>query len=91
MISEIDQNNPNAVVIGLAPQKFDYNTLNAAFRLLLNGAQLIAIHKGRYYKRKDGLALGPGPFVEALEYATDVKVIYHFYIYFFFFFLEHIR
>lgn len=42
-------------------------------RMILNGAPLIAIHKARYYKRKDGLALGPGPFVEGLEYATDCK------------------
>ncbi|KAH0627804.1 hypothetical protein JD844_008218 [Phrynosoma platyrhinos] len=42
-------------------------------RLILDGAPLIAIHKARYYKRKDGLALGPGPFVTGLEYATDVK------------------
>ncbi|KAL7976003.1 hypothetical protein Chor_011771 [Crotalus horridus] len=25
----------------------------------------------RYYKKKDGLALGPGPFVAGLEYATE--------------------
>lgn len=42
-------------------------------RLILDGAPLIAIHKARYYKRKDGLALGPGPFVTGLEYATDSK------------------
>jgi len=29
-------------------------------RLLLHGAQLIAIHKGRYYRQQDGLSLGPG-------------------------------
>lgn len=40
-------------------------------RLILDGAPLIAIHKARYYKKKDGLALGPGPFVTGLEYATD--------------------
>ena len=28
------------------------------------------MHKARYYRRPDGLALGPGPFVAALEYAT---------------------
>lgn len=44
---------------------------SASPRLLLDGAPLIAIHKARYYKRKDGLALGPGPFVSALEFATD--------------------
>lgn len=39
----------------------------------MNGASLIAIHEGRYYKRPDGLALGPGGFVKGLEYASNVK------------------
>ncbi|XP_034048113.1 haloacid dehalogenase-like hydrolase domain-containing protein 2 [Thalassophryne amazonica] len=69
----IDTSEPNAVVIGLAPEHFNYRTLNEAFRMVLEGAPLIAIHKARYYKRKDGLALGPGPFVAGLEYATDCK------------------
>ncbi|XP_037547812.1 haloacid dehalogenase-like hydrolase domain-containing protein 2 [Nematolebias whitei] len=67
----IDTSEPNAVVVGLAPDHFNYQTLNKAFRMILDGAPLIAIHKARYYKRKDGLALGPGPFVTGLEYATD--------------------
>ncbi|XP_076163810.1 haloacid dehalogenase-like hydrolase domain-containing protein 2 isoform X1 [Ptiloglossa arizonensis] len=63
----------NSVVVGLAPNKFHYDELNEAFRLLLNGAQLIAIHKGRYYKRADGLALGPGAFITGLEYSANIK------------------
>lgn len=43
------------------------------FRLLLDGASLIAIHKGRYYKRPDGLALGPGAFIAGLEYSANVQ------------------
>ncbi|CAG5134371.1 unnamed protein product [Candidula unifasciata] len=69
----ISQENPNAVVIGLAPEEFYYEKMNTAMRLLRGGASLIAIHKAKYYKRNDGLALGPGPFVAALEYATDCK------------------
>lgn len=42
-------------------------------RLLLNGAELVAVHKRRYYKRHDGLAIGLGPFVSCLEYATGCK------------------
>ncbi|XP_054270690.1 haloacid dehalogenase-like hydrolase domain-containing protein 2 [Macrosteles quadrilineatus] len=65
---------PNAVVVGLAPELFEYKTLSEAFRLLLNGAKLIAIHEARYFKGDDGkLALGPGPFVKGLEYAADCK------------------
>ncbi|XP_008324338.1 haloacid dehalogenase-like hydrolase domain-containing protein 2 [Cynoglossus semilaevis] len=69
----IDTSEPNAVVVGLAPDHFNYQTLNTAFRMILDGAPLIAIHKARYYKRKDGLALGPGPFVAGLEYATGCR------------------
>ena len=39
----------------------------------MDGASLIAIHEGRYYKRPDGLALGPGAFVKGLEYSANVK------------------
>ncbi|XP_053909517.1 haloacid dehalogenase-like hydrolase domain-containing protein 2 isoform X2 [Cuculus canorus] len=69
----IATDNPNAVVVGLAPESFHYEMMNRAFRLILDGAPLIAIHKARYFKKKDGLALGPGPFVAGLEYATDTK------------------
>ena len=41
-------------------------------RYLLDGARLIAIHKSKYYKTLDGLALGPGPFIAALETASGV-------------------
>ena len=43
------------------------------FRKINNGAKLIAIHKARYYKTKEGLNLGPGPFVRALEFATNIE------------------
>lgn len=29
---DIDKNDPNAVVVGLAPEQFSYNKLNSAFR-----------------------------------------------------------
>uniref|UniRef100_A0A8C5F822 Haloacid dehalogenase-like hydrolase domain-containing protein 2 n=1 Tax=Gadus morhua TaxID=8049 RepID=A0A8C5F822_GADMO len=71
----LDTSNPNAVVVGLAPQHFNYQTLNTAFRLVLEGAPLVAVHKARYYQRGDGLALGPGPFVTALEYASGRSAV----------------
>ncbi len=39
-------------------------------RLLVEGGRLIAIHKAKYYKREDGLAIGPGAYVTGLEYAS---------------------
>ncbi|XP_055329851.1 haloacid dehalogenase-like hydrolase domain-containing protein 2 [Paramacrobiotus metropolitanus] len=67
-------NDPDAVVIGLAPEKLNYENMNKAFNMVLNdGAHLVAIHKSRYYQTKHGSALGPGAFVTGLEYATDTK------------------
>lgn len=44
--------------------------------LLLNKEnKLIAINEGKYYKRKDGLAIGAGFFVKGLEYSTGTKAI----------------
>ena len=44
---DIDTRNPNAVVIGLSPSHFVYNEMTTAFRLLMNGATLVAINKAR--------------------------------------------
>ncbi|CAH1119723.1 unnamed protein product [Phaedon cochleariae] len=70
-LSCAENESPNAVVIGLCPTEFHYERLNEAFRHLQAGAQLIAIHAGKYYKRNDGLALGPGCFVKGLEYSAQ--------------------
>ena len=73
----LDMTNPNAVVVGLAPDYFTYEHLNQAFRLLINNedCMLIAVYKGRYRESAKGLSLGPGPFVEALEYASGKKAV----------------
>ncbi|KAI9316348.1 HAD-like domain-containing protein [Dichotomocladium elegans] len=63
----LDTNNPNAVVIGLAPSKFRYDRMNDAFRLLMQDPKvpLIAVHKAKYFADKDEkLSMGPGGFVE---------------------------
>jgi len=62
---------PNAVVVGLAPSRFNYPHMNQAFRLAMGGAKVVAIHKGKYWRDAGGgLSLGPGPFV---EYAAGVE------------------
>uniref|UniRef100_A0A182SM75 Haloacid dehalogenase-like hydrolase domain-containing protein 2 n=1 Tax=Anopheles maculatus TaxID=74869 RepID=A0A182SM75_9DIPT len=73
-----DPNRPtNSVVVGLAPERFSYDHLNEAFRILhqKSDVQLVAIHEGRYYKAKNGIALGPGCFVKGLEYSSGVSAV----------------
>jgi HAD superfamily hydrolase (TIGR01458 family) len=65
----------DAVVVGDLGERFGYAVLNRAFRLVLDGAELIALQRNRYWLRADGLALDVGPFVAALEYAAGVEAV----------------
>ncbi|MBT3518078.1 MAG: TIGR01458 family HAD-type hydrolase [Candidatus Marinimicrobia bacterium] len=72
--SEFEENpeKPEAIVIG----DFDdwtFDLLNQAFQHVMNGAEIIAFHKGKYYKVDSGLRLDAGGFVVALEFATGKK------------------
>jgi HAD superfamily hydrolase (TIGR01458 family) len=60
----------DAVVVGDLGEEFGYEVLNRAFGHVMDGAELIALQKNRYWLRPEGLALDVGPFVAALEYAT---------------------
>jgi HAD superfamily hydrolase (TIGR01458 family) len=60
----------DAVIVGDLGPAFGYDVLNRAFRHLMEGAELIALQKNRYWMRTDGLSLDVGPFVAALEYAS---------------------
>lgn len=72
--SGMDTSDPNAVVVGLAPEMFNYEEMTKAFRLIKDhNAPLIAINKSRYFASNEGLLLGAGCFVSGLEYSADVK------------------
>jgi HAD superfamily hydrolase (TIGR01458 family) len=60
----------DAVIVGDLGDGWDYEVLNGAFRRLMDGAELIALQKNRYWETAEGLSLDAGPFVSALEYAT---------------------
>jgi HAD superfamily hydrolase (TIGR01458 family) len=61
---------PKWVVVGDLAQKVNYQDLNQAFRCLHQGADLIAMNKGRWIDRSDGVHLDTGPFVALLEFAS---------------------
>lgn len=59
------------VVVGDAQENFTYERLNRAFRVLLQGGELLAAAKNRTFKDRDGkLSMDAGGFVAALEYAS---------------------
>jgi HAD superfamily hydrolase (TIGR01458 family) len=68
----IDMENPDVVVIGDLLKGWNYEILTDIFRKVRAGADLIAIQKNRYWNTpEDGYLLDVGPFVAAIEYATE--------------------
>lgn len=41
----------------------------------MNGAQIVALNTGRYYKTSTGLNVGAGCFVKGLEYSTSTSAL----------------
>jgi HAD superfamily hydrolase (TIGR01458 family) len=78
-LSELSEPSPegpvDAVVLGDLGERFTAETLNDAFRLLMDGAQLVALQHNRYWQRADGLALDVGAYCAALEYATGREAV----------------
>lgn len=67
---DLTDDEPECVLIGDLGRGFDYARLNAAFRYLMGGADLVALQKNRYWHETGGLSLDAGAFVAALEYAS---------------------
>jgi HAD superfamily hydrolase (TIGR01458 family) len=72
---EVDEEQPEFVVVGDMGAGFTFPRLNRAFRAVLNGAKLVALHKKRSWRTDQGIFMDAGPFVVALEYAADVAAL----------------
>jgi HAD superfamily hydrolase (TIGR01458 family) len=72
---DIDQHDPNCVLLGDAREGLHYQSLNQAFRLCKQGAPLIGIGMNKYFKDESGLNLDAGPFIRAVEWAADTQAI----------------
>ena len=72
---DLVESNAEIVVIGGAEELLTYEAMNAAFRMLMDGAVLLAMHTNLYWRTSDGLRLDSGPYVHALELATGKQAI----------------
>lgn len=69
----VDDTSPDYVVVGDLGDGWTYGKLNHAFRLIHNGAELIALGMSRYYRASDGLRMDVGPYIAALQFAAGVE------------------
>jgi len=71
----IDEENPEAAVVGDLGDDWTVDRLNRLFRQVLGGARLLAIQKNRYWLHAGALRMDAGPFVAAIEYATGAAAV----------------
>ena len=71
--AEVSGGNPDCVVLGDARDGLSYAAMNRAFRLVRDGAPLLAIGYNKYFRTEEGMMLDAGAFVHALEWAAGVE------------------
>ena len=78
-LSELQRADPaervEALILGDLGEGFTPTVLNSAFRMLMDGAELVALQHNRYWRRADGLALDVGAYSAALEYASGHEAV----------------
>ena len=73
---EITQKDPEAIIMGDIYKNFNWDILDRIFKLVyINNAALIALHQNKYCMRDGQVSLDLGPFVRAIEYASNKKSI----------------
>ena len=65
----------DAIVIGDIGEKWSFSLMNELMNDVINGAEIIALHKGKYYQSQGKLKIDCGAFVAGLEYSTSKKAI----------------
>jgi HAD superfamily hydrolase (TIGR01458 family) len=76
---ELVDESPDAVLLGGADeteetgQVFAWENLNRAFAALREGAQLVCLHRNRWWQTSRGPLLDAGAYVAGLEYAAGIE------------------
>jgi HAD superfamily hydrolase (TIGR01458 family) len=70
-----DEQSPDYVVLGDIGDAWDLNLINRLFNVMHCGANLIALHKNRFWQTEDGLKADIGFFVAGLEYVCSKNAL----------------
>ncbi len=62
---------PDVVVVGDIGKEWNYEIMNRIFQLMMQGTQLIALHRNKFWQTAAGLQMDIGALVAGWEYATE--------------------
>jgi len=72
----INDENPEAVVIGDNGENWNCQLMNEIFKKIYNGADIVAMQMNRFwYPPGKGLSLDAGAYIKAIEYASGKEVV----------------
>jgi len=71
----IEEENPEAIIIGDIEDKWNYQIMNDIFKKVFSGADLVAMHKNKYWNPHGELLIDAGAFIEGIEYSANKKAI----------------
>lgn len=71
----IDDENPEAIIIGDIEDKWNYNIVNDIFKKVFAGADLVAMHKNKYWNPAGELLIDAGAFITGIEFASGREAI----------------
>jgi HAD superfamily hydrolase (TIGR01458 family) len=71
----IDNENPEAIVVGDIEDKWNYQIVNDIFRKVFGGADLVAMHKNKYWNPQGALLIDAGAFIAGIEFAAGKEAI----------------
>lgn len=71
----VSDKDPDVVIIGDIGPVWNYSMINRVFQMLMGGAELIALHKSKYWQTTQGLQVDIGAFIAGLEYASGKQSV----------------
>jgi HAD superfamily hydrolase (TIGR01458 family) len=71
----IDEKNPEAIIVGDIGERWNYRIVNDILKKVLAGAELVAMHKNKYWNPKGELLIDAGAFITGIEFASSKEAI----------------
>jgi HAD superfamily hydrolase (TIGR01458 family) len=66
---------PQAVIVGDIGDAWNYALVDRLFGFIIGGAELVAMHRNKYWQKQEGLHVDIGAFVAGLEYVAGVEAV----------------
>jgi HAD superfamily hydrolase (TIGR01458 family) len=71
----VDNENPEAIVVGDIEDKWNYEIVNDIFKKVFGGADLVAMHKNKFWNPHGELLIDAGAFINGIEFASGKEAI----------------